>query len=625
MSTAGRRIGIRAARRGIRRSGVAARRGIGAVAAAVLVSTALVAQGGVTSEAAWNDAEWTGGAVGTSDCTSPEAAFANRGEGRALSGSLLGIDLDALVEASGVEVTNDGGRSLEHSGAAAPLGDDAYANPLNVVALSAVDANLGQGVLQLPLDTSTGALGQYGQAKGDGLGVGASGYVTDTGAIATAPGNTYPDLATLSLSQLLAAVNPSVSALIGELTDVSLTTGAVAGRADLHGCGAAWSGAAQPDELTRDYLASHVFTEIRSDTVDALADEITSVTGTLQTTANGLIGDSGVLSGVIGPVVGTVTSALGLVTSVLGLRVKPNATTATVSALTLDLSPVQDLLTEPFGDAGGVVSVTLSSGLVRVNTAALLDTAYPGEYSDGLNGLAPNTEPLRDPHVLDTLALRLGDVLEDLIDEVDAALVEALDAAQVTAIISIPLQRCSVLCLTNNWVDAGALGVTVTGSLAELLQDEGTVTVDTSVLNSLGLGALLSPLVNALVSGLTGTVGGLVGAAIDTVLRPLAALPPTTMSTLGTPIVALVSTVYRELYLSGVVSLTVNAQNDPLAGSPEPADWAGLPEGRYDVAALRIGVLGALPANDVRLYLGRGSVGPVCSRAGAAAGGCAGY
>jgi hypothetical protein len=74
--------------------------------------------------------------------------------------------------------------------------------------------------------------------------------------------------------------------------------------------------------------------------------------------------------------------------------------------------------------------------------------------------------------------------------------------------------------------------------------------------------------------------------------------------------------------VNGVVTLDVNAQNDPLTGNPEPVDWAGLPAGQYDVAALRIGILDAAGASNVHLYLGRASVGVTCSISGS---GCAGY
>ena len=225
--------------------------------------------------------------------------------------------------------------------------------------------------------------------------------------------------------------------------------------------------------------------------------------------------------------------------------------------------------------------------------------------------------------MLSALSTKLGEVLTDLLVELDERLMVALDSAMLEAVIAIPLQSSCVLCL-GNWSDAGALGIEVSGSLAELLADEAVVSVDTSALEELPLGGVLGDLVVALTGGLTATVGGLVGTAVDDALRPLAQLPSSTTS-LGVPIIELVTTVYRELYVNGVVSLMINAQNDPLIGHAEPPDWAGLPSMRFDVAALRIGVLGALAADEVRLYLGRGSVGEVCSPAGVAAGDCPGY
>lgn len=90
-------------------------------------------------------------------------------------------------------------------------------------------------------------------------------------------------------------------------------------------------------------------------------------------------------------------------------------------------------------------------------------------------------------------------------------------------------------------------------------------------------------------------------------------LPVATLGTavtgLAAPIVGAVSGVFTALYTNGVVSLTVNAQNDPVSGSTEPVNWATLAAGRYDVTALRIGILDVVGANNVHVYLGRGSVG----------------
>src|SRR5690606_27059244 len=145
---------------------------------------AVVVQGAALTDAAWTDDEWVNSTVGTIDCGAAEGMFQTRGEGRVLSGSLLGFDLDALAEAHGMLVTNDGSEVTHTPVGAVPASEpDAYSDPLSVTALSAVNVNLGQGVLQLPLDNETGVLSQYAQARDNGASAGAAGYVTDGGAV----------------------------------------------------------------------------------------------------------------------------------------------------------------------------------------------------------------------------------------------------------------------------------------------------------------------------------------------------------------------------------------------------------------------------------------------------------
>ena len=65
------------------------------------------------------------------------------------------------------------------------------------------------------------------------------------------------------------------------------------------------------------------------------------------------------------------------------------------------------------------------------------------------------------------------------------------------------------------------------------------------------------------------------------------------------------------LGVNGLASVLINVQNDPLTGNPEPPDWAGIDPGQYDVAAIRLGVLGLLGGgNDLDVVLAKGSVGP---------------
>ncbi len=589
-------------------------------AAAVLVSIALVAQTSVTSEAAWNDREWDRARAGTVSCSAPVGSFASRGEGRALSGSLLGIDLDSLAAASGVRVTNNGARALHTPSGATPAAapaTEAWADPLNVTALSAVNANLGNGILKLPLNSSTGVLGQFGQAQTGGNAAGAAGYVTQTGGIGLAPTTGYPELATLSLSQLVGSISPGTAALLGNVSDVSLTVGAVTGRAAMNGCASAWASNAAGG-VTREYLASSLRTEISSPTVGGLITGVAAQVTTLENTVNGLVGNTSVASGI--------TS--GLTTLLNGILAGPNGSSllrlgsvqSSVVSATINLSSVRALLQNPFGDPGGVLTIDPAAGVIRIDTAALLQAAYPGSYGAGLNGLPPNTNLLADPNVLTALNSALAATLSSWIGQVNAALTAAIDAVQLNVSVRINLQVQAL----GLWVDIGHIAATTSGTLTAL-----TTSAQTVLLPGLGpvvsglISGILSPVLALLLSTVIGGLAGIVANTVNAVLSTLRALPTATVA-LTNPILAVVSNVYTQLYLTGVVAVTANAQNDPVTGHAEPADLASLPAGRYEVSAIRIGVLEAV-AGGARLYLGRGSVGPGCSQAEVAAGGCAGY
>ena len=578
-------------------------RGRGLAVAGIVVATALVGQTGVVSNASWNDSEWTQASIRTTDCADPVGAFATRGEGRALSGSAFGIDLDTLAEASGTRVTNDGSVVHYNPAGANPAGPDAYANPLNIVALSAVNLDLGRGVLQLPLDNATGVLAQYGQARSSGQSVGASGYVTSDGGIATEPADGYPELASLKLSTLLAGINPSAASLLTNVTDVSLQAGAVAGRASIDGCELAWAGA-QPDAevlasaLTREYAAADVATVVSSPTVGALVTGVTGVVTDLNATVAGLAGNNGLTSGLTSGITGLLGGLLGG----FGLG---NVAIDSLAA-TIDLTPVTALLDGAITDSDGVVRIDLAAGTISVDTAALVKSAYGDTDGVSLNGLAPNTDLLADPRIIAALTDALSTALSEWLVSVADALAAAIEGIRVSLKASLRVLLLADITITVDKV-----------SLAGL-DEPGAVTVGTRALGS-DLGGLLDGIVGALTSG--------VGPLLEGLIRGLLPLPSALVDTLRpltTAITSTVSNVYNVLYLSGVVSLVVNAQNDPLTGGAEPADWRSLPARQYDVAALRIGLLGAVGSSDVHLYLGRGSVGPGCSLHQAASG-CQGY
>lgn len=605
------------------------RRGIAGAAAAMLVSVALLAQTSVTSEATWNDAEWVNGStIGSASCEDPEGAFATRGEGRALSGSLLGIDLDNVAEAEGVTVTNDGVRDRATAGQPVSGLESAYADPLSVNALSAIQLPL-TGLLELPTDNSTGVVGQFGQARDDGLAYGSGGYVTDSGGIDLADDQTgtYPDLATLKLSDLLD------SPLLGDIglgntlsgvSDLELEVGAVAAQASLDGCESAWGGSGGQEARTmaaaaaediiegldRRYLTASADLTFRSDAVGSLVSGLNGTLTGLQSQINALIGQQSVTTSLVNAVTALLSGVLG--------TLRLGAIEVKHLSATIDISPVQELLSSPFGDAGGILTISPSDGTVRIDTAALLAPAYGSADGETLNGLAPNTNLLDDPAVLTTLTSALSSALEEWIGSIQDTLRAQINAISVSAEVSIAV-RLLILPVAE-------ITATVNGSLGDLLAGSVRASTNVTLLGSLDLN-LLNPLLSALVNGLGASVGGILD-PLFTGLRTL----PSAVTGLVNPVITTVSRLYSGLFLSNILSLTVNAQNAPASGSPPPPDWrpgqpGAPPEGQYEVAALRIGVLDGLGPSGVRLYLGRASVGPGCSTTAARQEGsaCAGY
>ncbi|QZY50599.1 choice-of-anchor G family protein [Leucobacter tenebrionis] len=636
------------AKRGLIPGDALRRRGIGATAAAVLVSSALVTQGGITTDASWNDTEWAHApAVGTSECGPDGAGFLNRAEGRALSGNLLGVNLDTLAEAEGVQVTNDGSTATATAGQPVTGIDSAFADPLTVNALSAIQLPL-TGLLELPADNSTGVVGQFGQARSTGEALGASGYVDNSGGIDLADDQTgeYPGLATLRLSNLLN------SPLLGDIglgdtlsgvSDLELEVGAVAGQASFDTCAEAWgegtavaqrSVAASAAEdivagLDRRYLTASADLTFSSPTVGALSGELNNLLGGLEGTVNGLLGTQGVKTGIESGVANLLNAVLDNPLLTLG-AIRLNTLTANI-----DLAPVRALIDTEFSDSGGVLTIDATAGTVSVDTSALLQQAYPDRFGDGLNGLPPNTNLLADEAILNALTQSLTGALTEWLSHVESQLVAAVDGIRITSTLSIDL-RARLLAITP-FIDVGHIAVSIDGTLAELRANKpGTVSTEVKLLSGL-LGALtdlltkglLKPVLDLLLNTLLTGVGGVVSGVVDGVLPAVTGLPAK-LTMVTAPLISLVSRLYNGLFLSNIVSITVNAQNAPATGGPPPPDWApgqptAPPEGQYEVAALRIGVLDGLGPNGVRLYLGRASVGPGCSPAEAAAGGCAGY
>lgn len=108
---------------------------------------------------------------------------------------------------------------------------------------------------------------------------------------------------------------------------------------------------------------------------------------------------------------------------------------------------------------------------------------------------------------------------------------------------------------------------------------------------------------------------GAVQALVNTVVGVLSSLFSVTLATLLTATLpAVFNTVFG--WLTNIINITLNVQNVPAANTtpptpaahPGPAAWDFAP--RYDVAAIGVNALAAIPSGLLSLYLARGSVGP---------------
>lgn len=582
-----------------------------AVAGATLIGSLLAAGLVVApSSAAWQEQEYvTASSLGVIDCATTDS-YSSTASGDFLEANLLGASGRSLVAIDGVTASvAAGGTPTVDPPTATDLGGGAYANPLSVSVLNNALAIDLAGVLSVPLGTDAGLLNQYARVATTGTSAGASGAVGNSGAIDVAranPGPAAPTVASLSLDTVIAAaLGTEGAALVGEIASLDLRLGAVAALAVLDMCQADYTDSLV-DTLRRDYLVAGLDLDIVSPLVTDLSSTVAAAVAELETTLNSLGTSNTALVGSIAAGVGGLLTAAGILDlTVSGVGVNLVATS--------DFSAVRALLDDTISDSAGLVRIDLATGTVRVDTAALFDGA------NGLNGLPPNSEVLINAAMVTALESAVAAALGQWAADVSSALDAALAAITLSGTVT---------------VDLAALGVTVIrgtltlseASLSQLVTNSTTapaavVSVETLVivcpagaLDTLSL--LVCPLVGPTTAVLTDGLQGVVGSSVQTLLDATRSTLSTTLSQLtgaGTsPLVDAVSRLTAGLFgAGGVASLLVNVQNDPLTGWPEPASWAGIPNGRFDVAALRLEVLGLLGVgSDVELVLARGSVGP---------------
>lgn len=559
---------------------------------------AIVIPLGVTAtSAAWTDAEWAYGEVGTDtlDCGTMTGLEAT-GSGRFLSGELFGLNLDTLAALKGMRVTvaADGTAVIDpptalNQGSTPP--EYTYTNPLNVSALGGIAGlDLTGLAIGLPVG-SAGALNQYAQASGLGDAAGAAGLVSNSGGLLVSQyrqNNTLPGPATVSLATVLPTVTGSVA-------DPRLEVGALASSSVLDGCAALLSqlwGVGPVVSADRNYEIASFGLTMQSALVQQVVTQTNTAVTNLNTALTGLLGPTGGIAT-------TVRTQLGV--SVAGLvGISLGATTGTVSLSGLNLTgAVSPLLTQPVAD--DVVSIDLGTGRITVDLARLLNGP------NGLNSLAPNTELVLNAAVVNNILNRVDTLLATRITQITNALNTAVRAATLT----INLETGLNLMVLGSPVAVAKPTVTLNATLGSVMDGTAPFTVALNLLPGAGtlLGALLTPLTNA-ISGLTTSLVTPVANTVKNAVTPIITGLGTSLTTVRTQLVSALGTVLSPL--PGVLSIRVNVQPDqPFA--PDPGDYIPASDratAEYKVTALRVGLLDTL-GRPSALRFATSTAGPV--------------
>ncbi|WP_123679475.1 IPT/TIG domain-containing protein [Curtobacterium sp. PhB115] len=346
------------------------------------------------------------------------APAASTGQGRFISGSALGLNLDDILTVTPADAVNTGGAAVTD------------VHPLDVTALNAVNVDLGGGLNLLGQNgiLTLGAVNQYAAANADGSSVAASGAVTNTGGIGVGGQDGVPQAnATLDLSGLIG------TDLAGALANAQLEVGAVSATA---------AQAAGPDGAqTGDYGVAGLDLSLTSPALGTTVTGLRTTLGTLQPTVDNLQN----LLAVLGPLV-----------QVEGI---PNLVTVLDSATDVT-------------SADGSITANLQTGAITIDVAAVLTNA-----GLDLNDLAPNTELL--PYITNALTTQLLPAVTAALQGVVTQLTTSLQGLTVT-LLGVPVPVGQVLPIVNpvlaqvvapiNDVISG-LGATVVTPLAGALTD----------------------------------------------------------------------------------------------------------------------------------------------------------
>lgn len=501
------------------------------------------------------------------NCEPAGTLFDAQSRARILSGMIGGANLDALAEVGGAHaVASD---PPVEGGSATQTTD---AGQLDVGLLSAIQLNLGglTGVVSDLLDLTTGqnagVLNEYSYAHaafgGDGTAeIGGAGAVDRASGMVTfdEQAASPPSLGSINLKSLLLELteSPGVTDFVSTLAGLDLDVGAVAGRASMD------SACEDPGEedVTREYNLAYLKLLVDSTATNGLLGFVTDSLGTITLSTDQIYEGLEAI-----PALGPLLSLLGRNT--LSLTASLNVEEVTGTPLPEGWSEENPQALNP------AVQLNLSGdpaqgSPVVVDLGALLGEPYGGGVSPWLNDLAPNSRLLIEGRAPAEAAVQL-------VDDIRVALLERVkDVLQVSVRGGVrgPL--------------SGRYPLEIDASLRSIL--EGTANVR---LVGLPLGPILNPLLGGIGSLVEGVLDGLLG-------------PEGTVQSVLTPVSDLLASLLD--LLSGVLAITVNAQNSAGGNAPSAYSSTNFEPGRYDVAALHLEVLGL--AGLLNLSLGRGSVG----------------
>jgi len=365
----------------------------------------------------------------------PEATAAtpvSQSTGRFLSGQIGQTDLDRVAAIDGEAAVNTGGAAVtkQHSLSATLLGHQLLNLPGGMQLP-------GGGVLTL------GAINQYARADPDGSAHGASGAVTNSGAIGVGEGGAPQSDATLVLGDVPAIPGIDVGGVpsIGRLT---VTVGALAASADQ----AKGSTGAQTGNYQLADLKLTVSSPLLTNVVKQLTTQLDSLLGQLS-------GASGL------PVVGGIVGSC-------------------------DVRSMSHAL-ESFGDfsfAGGAITGSLTGGALTIDLARLLKSVLNLD----LNDLPPNT------HLFTYLGRALPQALANGLKQLQGTLSDRFD--QLTDLTD---NKCTAPLKTV--IDpASALGREALGKIVQPLSRSLSTGTDSLAPLFTGLAKQLQQLVDPIVN-----------------------------------------------------------------------------------------------------------------------------